>query len=120
MRILVVEDNRDSAAMLTGVLRHAGHEVRTTYSGRSGLIQAKAFQPEAIVSDIGLPDLTGYELAQELRKEERFKETLLIALSGYGQPLDVETAKAAGFNHHMTKPCNIKKLTALLSSREPA
>ena len=120
MRILVIEDNRDAAVMLTAILTRRGHEVRTAYSGRSGLVQAKVLMPDAVISDIGLPDITGYEIAQELRKDEPFKDTLLIALSGYGQPLDVETAKAAGYDHHMTKPCDIDRLIALLSSREPA
>jgi two-component system CheB/CheR fusion protein len=119
MRILIVEDHLDSAQLFSAMLAHYGHEVRSASSGRAGLIQAKSYEPEAIIADIGLPDLTGYELAKELRKQERFKSTILIALSGYGQPLDVETAKAAGFDHHMTKPCNFEQLEALLSHREP-
>jgi two-component system CheB/CheR fusion protein len=119
MRILVVEDHLDSAKLFSAMLTHYGHEVRTASSGRAGLTQAKTFRPDAIISDIGLPDLTGYEVARGLRKLDNFKDTLLIALSGYGQPLDVETAKAAGFDHHMTKPCNFEQLEALLSGREP-
>jgi CheY-like chemotaxis protein len=100
------------------MLTHYGHEVRTASSGRAGLTQAKSFQLDVVISNIGLPDLTGYEVARGLRKLDNFKNTLLIALSGYGQRLDVESAKAAGFDHHMMKPCNSERLEALLSGRE--
>ena len=116
MRILVVEDELGSARLLSVILERSGHEVVTEHDGRSGLARAKSFQPDAVISDIGLPQLNGYELAAELRRDEQFKHSLLIAVSGYGQPSDKERAKAAGFDHHMTKPCDIEQLKALLAA----
>ena len=120
MRILVVEDHAELAKLYSAWLMRNGHEVRTVYDGRDAVDQAADFQPDAVISDIGLPELNGYEVAMELRKQEQFKSTLLIALTAYGNPLDVETAKAAGLDHHLTKPCDFQELKALLSSREPA
>ena len=117
MRILVVEDNHDSAALLTLLLKKKGYEVRTVHDGRSGLAEAGAFQPDAIISDIGLPDLNGYEFARQLRLIDAFKDTPLIAISGYGQPSDVEKAIDSGFDHHLLKPYGIEELVALLTAQ---
>ena len=118
MRILVVEDHADLAKVFSAWLMHKGHEVRTVYSGGAALVEAASFRPDAVISDIGLPDLNGYGLAIELRKQKQFESTLLIALTAYGRPLDIEAAKTAGFDHHMTKPCDFGELKTLLSSRE--
>ena len=120
MRILVVEDHADLAKLFSAWLMRNGNEVRTVYSGEAALVEAASFRPDAVICDIGLPDLTGYGVAIELRKQEQYKRTLLIALTAYGRPLDIEAAKAAGFDHHMTKPCDFGELKALLSHRESA
>ena len=116
MRILLVEDHFDSAQLFTAILKKTGHEVRTVHSGRSGVLEAKSGNPEVIISDIGLPDLNGYELAKQIRAQKQFKDTLMIAITGYGQPEDVDQALAAGFNHHMLKPVDWNKLNGLLET----
>ena len=116
---MLVDDNLEAARLMSKLLTRCGHEVLTADNGRSGINQAVTFQPKAVISDIGMPELTGYDLARELRNLEPFKDTLLIALSGYGQPLDVETAITAGFDYHMTKPCDFDQLKALLVSQSP-
>ena len=119
MRILLVEDHFDSAQLFTAILKKTGHEVRTVHSGRAGVLEAKSSNPEVIISDIGLPDLNGYELAKQVRAQEQFKTTLMIAITGYGQPEDVDQALAAGFDHHMLKPIDWDKLRRLLDAHTP-
>ena len=119
VRILLIEDNRDAAVMLAAILTSNGHEVRTVHSGRSGIIHAKSTLPDAIISDIGLPDLSGYEIAKQLRSDARFKNTPMIAVTGYGQLADREKATEAGFNHFVLKPYKAEELLALLTRREP-
>ena len=86
--VLVVDDNQDAAESLAMLLRMAGHEVRTAYDGLVGLEAAKEFQPEVILLDIGLPRVSGYEVARELRKQVGLKKALLVAVTGYGQEED--------------------------------
>ena len=119
MRVLLIEDNRDAAQMLSAILTHNGHEVRTAYSGRSGLVQAKSLPPDAIISDIGLPDLSGYEIAKQLRLGARFRNTPMIAVTGYGQPSDRAKATEAGFDHFFLKPYKAEEMLALLNPEEP-
>jgi PAS domain S-box-containing protein len=115
-RILVVEDNQDSAEMMRLMLELDGHEVRTAYDGRVALEAARAFEPQLVLCDIGLPGMSGYEVAKQLRAQPAFKNTPLVALSGYGQEEDIRRAQEAGFTHHLTKPVEPEVLGALLSS----
>jgi CheY-like chemotaxis protein/anti-sigma regulatory factor (Ser/Thr protein kinase) len=116
LRVLVVEDNPDSAEMMALLLKLAGHETRLAGDGQTALQAARAFQPQVILSDIGLPGMNGYELAAQLRAQPEFTQTLLIALTGYGQEEDRSRAQEAGFNDHLTKPVDPDKLGALLAS----
>jgi signal transduction histidine kinase/ActR/RegA family two-component response regulator len=118
-RVLAVDDNADaveSLALLLGVL---GHEVRTASDGPAALETAAAFRPDVVLLDIGLPGMDGYEVARRLRDEAGLKETLLVAVTGYGQEEDRRRAEQAGFDAHLTKPAHPGELLAVLA-REPA
>ena len=91
-----------------------GHEVMVAHDGATALEIAEDFSPSIAVLDIGLPLLDGYEVARRLRQIPSCADTILIALTGYGQPEDLERSKAAGFAHHLVKPVAIKTLKSLL------
>jgi signal transduction histidine kinase/CheY-like chemotaxis protein len=114
-RILVADDNKDAADSLAMLLELAGHEVRVAHNGRAALALAQAFRPDTALLDIGMPDLSGYEVAQELRREPWGTGIHLIALTGWGQDSDRQRARTAGFNHHVTKPIDPTALEALMS-----
>jgi CheY-like chemotaxis protein len=116
-RILVVDDNEDSANSLTMLLRLAGNETRTAYNGLDAVSSARDYQPEVIILDIGLPELNGYDAARRIRQLPGGKDLLLIALTGWGQEEDQRKSKEAGFNAHMVKPVNYEQLMNLLAAR---
>jgi signal transduction histidine kinase len=115
-KVLVVDDNRDAANSIATLLRLEGHEVYTAHDGPAALQIAGAVSPQVVVLDIGLPELDGYEVARRLRGMAAGPETLLIALTGYGQDTDRERSRQAGFNHHLIKPVEPQTLLALLGS----
>jgi PAS domain S-box-containing protein len=114
-RVLVADDNRDAADTLGLLLELYGHEVRIAHSGNAALAVAHAFRPNVVLLDIAMPDLSGYEVARNLRVDAACPDILLIALTGYGQDADKERAHEAGFDHHLTKPVDPNKLEALIS-----
>jgi CheY-like chemotaxis protein len=116
LRVLVVEDNVDSAEMLNFMLQLGGHETRMAHDGSTALDIARTFQPDVILCDIGLPRISGYDVAAGLRRQPEFQRTVLIALTGYGQDEDRRRAEDAGFNYHLTKPVEPEALAALLDS----
>ena len=116
LRILVVDDNRDSASSLAMLLEDQGHTIRTAHDGEAALTAADAFGPDAVVLDIGLPRLDGYEVARRLRAAPRSEPLLLIALTGYGHEENRLQAKAAGFDHHFTKPVDLDVLQDLFAA----
>jgi PAS domain S-box-containing protein len=116
LRVLVVEDNLDSAEMMAFILRLDGHQVRLADGGLAALDAAHAFQPQVVLCDIGLPDMNGYDVARRLREQPDFEQTRLIALTGYGQEEARRRAKEAGFDYHLVKPVEPETLSALLSS----
>jgi two-component system, chemotaxis family, CheB/CheR fusion protein len=115
-RILVVDDNVDSAESMAAILRMEGHEVETAYDGMAALKAAESTVPQVVLLDIGLPGLDGYELARRLRARPQTNGALLIAITGYGQAEDVRTAMEAGINCHLVKPVNREALDAILAS----
>jgi two-component system CheB/CheR fusion protein len=115
-RVLVVEDNRDSAETLRELLELAGHEVTVAYSGPSGIETARQFQPEVVLCDLGLPEMDGYSVAAALRRQPATASARLIALSGYGQAEDRDRSRAAGFDLHLTKPFDSEELMQLLTT----
>lgn len=118
LRVLIVDDNDDSAEMLGLLVGMQGHDVRTAASGTDALSVADAFAPDVVFLDIGLPVMSGYEVAERLRLSETTARSLLVALTGWGAPEHVERARAAGFDLHMTKPVDTAEVERLL--RDPA
>jgi two-component system, sensor histidine kinase len=114
-RILVVDDNRDAAETLGALLEALGATVTVTHSGRAALDVVGQFDPDAVLLDIGMPEMDGYEVARQLRSMPGRSHTLLIALTGWGQDQDVRQSHAAGFDHHLVKPPDIEKLRELLA-----
>jgi len=113
-RILVVDDNRDSASTLAAILDHQGHEVRTEFDGMGALATAETFGPDVILLDIGLPKLDGYEVCRRILRQPWSNDVTVIALTGWGQEADRARARAAGFHHHLVKPVDLKKLDELI------
>jgi DNA-binding response OmpR family regulator len=97
------------------LLELAGHEVRVAHLGRSALILAQTFRPDTALLDIGMPDLSGYEVARELRQETWSEKIQLIALTGWGQEDDRRRALESGFDHHMIKPIDADELEGLIA-----
>lgn len=112
-KVLVIDDNEDAASTLSDLLELAGNEVKTAHSGKHGLAVATAFQPRIIFLDIGLPDMTGYEVAKAIRKTEQLNGCFLIALTGYGTEADRQMALDAGFDLHLTKPLDYEKIESI-------
>jgi DNA-binding response OmpR family regulator len=114
-RVLIVDDDCDTARSLAMLLEFQGFEVRTAFDGQSALKAAQHFKPEIVLLDIGMPGMDGFEVARAFRAKPEFKDLVLIALTGWG----VEDAKRqcleAGFNHHLLKPVNLNTLEALLA-----
>lgn len=116
-RILVADDNTDAAESMGALLAMEGHEVRIVHDGPAALAAGAAFEPDVALIDIGMPKLTGYEVAERIRSQPWGQRVLLIALTGWGQEDDKRRALAAGFDHHLTKPVVGETLHNLLVER---
>ncbi len=118
-RILIIEDNFDSAETLKALLEMQNHTLEIAHDGRSGLEKSLKFEPEIVICDIGLPgDFDGYDVAKSFREDERLKSVFLIALSGYGQKEDVQQSIQSGFDFHLVKPPDFDKLFDLIEEFE--
>ena len=117
-RILIVDDNEDAADLLTLSLKQAGYLTETAYDGPSALTSVEVFRPQIVILDIGLPGMSGYEVARALRQDARFASLALIALTGWGAPGDKQKALEAGFDLHLTKPIDAGGLNGALSQLE--
>ena len=115
-RILIADDNRDSAETLAALLRMEGHEVTSVHDGPVALSVFGELKPDVALLDIGMPGLTGYEVARKMRQSAPRAPLTLIAITGWGQDIDKERAFAAGFDHHLTKPVDPQRLVELLKS----
>lgn len=113
-RILVVDDNEDSADCLSMLLSRRGNQVRTAYDGLSAIELAASFHPEVVLLDIGMPRLNGYETARRIRAEEWGKTMALVALTGWSRDEDIRLAHEAGFDHHLVKPVDPSHLKTIL------
>ncbi|HVR98064.1 MAG TPA: ATP-binding protein [Thermoanaerobaculia bacterium] len=116
-RILVVDDNVDSAESLALLLQLYGHQARLAHDGVTGLEEARSFLPDVVLLDIGLPRLDGYSVARRLRQEPGLDHVTLIAMTGYGQEEDRRRSKDAGFDHHLVKPVDLDTLRGLLAAQ---
>jgi signal transduction histidine kinase/CheY-like chemotaxis protein len=114
-RILVVDDNQDAADSLAMLLRVDGHILEVAHDGQAALELAQTFEPQVALLDIGLPVVDGYEVARRMRQMDQTKDTVLVAITGYGQASDRRLSTEAGFAYHLVKPLNHKRLRQVLS-----
>jgi CheY-like chemotaxis protein len=114
-RILVVEDNRESADSLRLLLECYGYEVTVAYSGHDGVRAAEQYPPDVVLCDIGLPGLDGYGVARTLRANPTTAKVHLIAVTAYGQDEDRRRSNEAGFEHHLVKPADLNALQRVLN-----
>ncbi|HVR97578.1 MAG TPA: response regulator, partial [Thermoanaerobaculia bacterium] len=114
-RILVVDDNRDSADSLTMMLKLLGHEVATAYNGLQAVEMAESFQPDVALLDLGMPGLNGYDAARRIRQQTERHDVVLVALTGWGQEEDKRRSQEAGFDAHIVKPVDLAALEKLLA-----
>ena len=113
-RVLVVDDNADSAELLTELLRAAGHEVATAHDGPAALLALGRFSPEVAILDVGLPEMDGCELARRIARTLGDRAPALVSVTGYGQPADQDRCRAAGFRRHVVKPADPQLLLELI------
>jgi len=116
-RILVVDDNHDSALSLGMILKLMGNEIQTAHDGLAAVDTAEKFRPEIILLDIGLPKLNGYDACRQVRQQPWSKGMVIVALTGWGQAEDRRRSQEAGFDHHLVKPVEITALQHLLAER---
>src|SRR6266550_263950 len=115
-RVLVVDDNRDSADTITALLLAWGHEARTLYDAESVISVVEEFQPDVVVLDIGLPKVNGYDVARQLRQSGNRRHIVLVAFTGYGQDDDRRQVREAGFDHHLLKPLEPEALAKIIDA----
>ncbi|HVI78133.1 MAG TPA: ATP-binding protein [Candidatus Acidoferrum sp.] len=116
LRVLVVDDNYDAADVLQMLLASIGINAKAVNSGPTALTAIPQFKPEVILMDIGMPGMSGHEVARQIRGEPQFNDIKLVALTGWGQEEDRRQSKASGFDHHLTKPVSLKTLKELLAN----
>lgn len=119
-RILVVDDNKDSATTLAMLLKLTGHDTRLSHDGLAAVDAAEEYRPDLVLLDIGLPGLDGFEVCRRIREQPWGKEVMLVALTGWGQDEDRQKSQAAGFDRHLVKPVAHGALTKLLSEVKPS
>ena len=117
-RILIVDDNTDSARSLSILQKRRGHETRTAFTGPDAITAAAEFLPEVVLLDIGLPGMDGFEVARNLRAMPALAGVLLLAMGGYGRDEDRAEAKLAGFDDYLVKPVDMDRLRERLRARE--
>ncbi|WP_242333629.1 MULTISPECIES: ATP-binding protein [Anaeromyxobacter] len=116
LRVLVIEDNVDAAETLRELLLMWGHEVAVAHDGAAGVERARALRPEVVLCDIGLPVMSGYEVARAIRADPTLGATFLVAVTGYALPEDRRLAADAGFSRHLAKPVAVETLERLLAA----
>lgn len=119
-RILIVEDIPDAAESQAKLLQILGHEVRVARDGPQAVATVASWSPEYVLLDLGLPGMDGYELARRFRQEAACRDSVLIAVTGYGRQEDRQKSQAAGIDYHLLKPVEPKMLLSLLSRHAPA
>jgi CheY-like chemotaxis protein len=115
LRILVVDDNADAAESLAVLLRLMGYEAQTATDGPAALAAAEAFHPDVVLLDIGLPGMSGYDVARRLKEAPWFGRGVLVAMTGYGSAGDRRRSEESGFARHLVKPVDVPTLQTLLA-----
>jgi CheY-like chemotaxis protein len=110
LRVLVVDDNRDCALLTAMLVRMCGHEALVAHDGERAMAAAVERSPDAVLLDIGLPGMDGFDVARALRRLPQSRDALLVALTGYGRPDDALRAIEAGFDEHFVKPADLDRL----------
>jgi CheY-like chemotaxis protein len=118
LRLLVVDDNRDAADTLAALLSAMGHDVVVAHDGHQALRMLGSLEPHAVFLDIGMPGLSGYEVAQAVRREPRHDGVVLVALTGWGGADDRARSAQAGFDAHLTKPATVTAIESVLRDVE--
>jgi CheY-like chemotaxis protein len=119
LRILLCDDQPDIVQSLALLFQSQGYETVVTYDGAACLAKAREWKPHVAFIDIGLPDISGYQVAREIRASEGGERIYLVALTGYGQPIDRRRALESGFNEHMVKPVDRERLMRTVVDIEP-
>ena len=119
LRIVVTDDNEDSATSMSAALRAIGHDVRVANDGTECIDACRGFIPDVLLLDIGMPRLDGYDTARIIRREPWGTDITIVAMTGWGQDEDVRRALQSGFDHHLTKPVDFESLLAILSDCAP-
>lgn len=116
LRVLAVDDNVDTADSFALLLQLWGHEARVAYDGPAALASALVYRPDVVLLDIALPGLDGYQVARQLQQRTVFKDTFLVAITGYAQKKDCRRSREAGFHVHLAKPVDPERLRKLLAA----
>ncbi|WP_435019158.1 response regulator [Tundrisphaera sp. TA3] len=116
--VLVVDDNMDTANALSELLQISGYEVHSVHNGLEALTAARDYRPEVVLLDIGLPGMDGYQVAEQLRRDERLKAAFIVAITGYGEEQAIRRSREAGFDHHLVKPVDYDTLLSILARRD--
>lgn len=113
--ILIADDNQDLAISLSILLKLVGFDVEVVHDGRDAVTVAKTRRPDVLLLDIGLPGLNGYQVASQLRSDERLKDTIIIAISGYSRNMFERLSKPGDFDHYLVKPVDFRTLLPLIN-----
>ncbi len=116
LKVLVVDDSVDSAESMAIILEMSGHDVRKVHNGPDALRAAADYRPDVVLMDIGMPGMSGHEVAHKMRENPAMREVVLIAMTGYGRQVDRDQSRAAGFDHHLVKPLDFEKLNEVLKT----
>lgn len=117
LRVLIADDNEDAADMLAMILDSRGHEVRVAHDGLEAVSSAVAFQPDVALLDIGMPELDGYQVAEQIRRLAG-TSVMLVAVTGWSEPGVAPSQVYPGFDHHLVKPIDLERLTACLLEQQ--
>ena len=117
-RVLVVDDSVTTAESMAALLQLKGHELRVANDGPTAVEIAAKFRPEVVLLDIGMAGMNGYQVAKQLKQLPGLEQTVLVAITGYGQEEDRRSSREAGFDHHLVKPTHISVVEELLNSAE--
>ncbi|HZK56965.1 MAG TPA: response regulator [Clostridia bacterium] len=112
--VIIIDDNEDIANITCELLNTMGYKTIAALSGEEGIDKAKAQKPKVILCDIGMPGMSGYDVAKYIRQDDELKDIYLIAISGYSGPRDIKLSIEAGFDKHLIKPLNLNTLKMIL------
>lgn len=116
LRIMVVDDNRDAADIVAEFLVISGHEAIPVYGGAEALRMADTFEPDVVFLDLGMPEVSGFQVASRLRQASKFQETKMIAFTAWSDELTRARTRNGGFDHHLVKPASLDDILGLLGT----